>query len=221
MKLVATCFQLASLPSDQQLRSVITGNVQFIGVIGSTPESYAVDLSETSLTEVLRSLVSSNDSSRSYIPEFVEQLRQRSNPRDVEIRTGVSIHAEIGLLLWPLQYAQEAHPYIGVSKLSCTACMEYIRAVNISRSQVFTTNGSRGKFYPSWACPPGTTLDVHNRLVESLQEILTGDFQSFVMEKKAGKRGSDSTIGSGHYYASDASELADLLSYSTRRPRPN
>jgi len=127
-------------------------------------------------------------------------------------RRKASVHAEIALLLWLLQHAPNAYPYIGVSKLSrsCFACQEYIRLFNLDQSQAFTTkNGPHGgKFYPDWVFPEseGTTANMRHTLVESLQRILIDDLEAYVKERRETKRWSDSAVASSEYATLKKSE---------------
>lgn len=43
--------------------------------------------------------------------------------------------------------------YIGVSKLSCSACYAWIQAFNATHETKFQTRGCHGRWYPKWAMP--------------------------------------------------------------------
>lgn len=46
-----------------------------------------------------------------------------------------------------------AYSYIGVSKLSCCACWEFMQAVNEIYGTTFATKGCHNKWYYPWRCP--------------------------------------------------------------------
>lgn len=51
--------------------------------------------------------------------------------------------------------------YLGVSKLSCGACHEWVRAFNVAGGQAmnYCTAGTHGKWYFPWAIPPKFSSD--------------------------------------------------------------
>ncbi|RPB04762.1 hypothetical protein L873DRAFT_1785979 [Choiromyces venosus 120613-1] len=106
------------------------------------------------------------------------------------------VHCECRLI----QYLQTKHcdswdnvpafSYIGVSKLSCSACRVWIEAFNMLGGPKFYTRGSHGKWYWPWAMP---TMGVG-----SLRENMVGmvlDEYLMQLEKKRGikRAGSDSS----------------------------
>ncbi|RPA93212.1 hypothetical protein L873DRAFT_1793772 [Choiromyces venosus 120613-1] len=89
------------------------------------------------------------------------------------------VHCECGLIqyLRTRQGNQWDHippfSYIGVSKLSCSACRIWIEALNERSGQKFYTRGSHGKWYWPWGIPraEGPVVGVMARKV--LDECLT------------------------------------------------
>jgi len=211
MTFTGACFHLMSLPSSRQLRPVITGRIHFIGVPNHNPSRYTVDLTEPAILGVLQSIIPlqptvSSDSSVETFAKHLATIRRLLGIREFTERPKASVHAEIVLLLWLLQHTPNAYPYIGVSKLSCFACQEYIRLFNLDQSQAFTTtNGSHGgKFYPDWVflASEGTTANMRHTLVESLQRILIDDLQAYVKKRSQW----DSTVASSKYVTLEKSE---------------
>ena len=67
----------------------------------------------------------------------------------------VPIHCECRIIQHCLENRQQLmYSYIGVSKLSCAGCHEYIKAVNSIYEENFQTKGTHSKFYYPWAFGP-------------------------------------------------------------------
>ncbi|KAG0635193.1 hypothetical protein HOY80DRAFT_467143 [Tuber brumale] len=89
------------------------------------------------------------------------KLSQKFRSRNYEC----PVHCECALIQY-LQVKQHndwdnvsAFSYIGVSKLSCSACRIWIEAFNEQRGPEFYTRGSHGKWYWPWGMPREESLE--------------------------------------------------------------
>ncbi|KAG0637972.1 hypothetical protein HOY80DRAFT_205544 [Tuber brumale] len=127
------------------------------------------------------------------------------------------VHCECALI----QYLQVNHyndwdnipafSYIGVSKLSCSACRIWIEAFNERRGPEFYTRGSHGKWYWPWGMPREESLEEAG---ESLEEKMAQKvFQEYLTHMRLldprVRTGSDSSSasssGAQHHIADDDS----------------
>ena len=66
-----------------------------------------------------------------------------------------NVHCECRILQHALEYGKMPfYSYIGVSKLSCRGCSEYVEAVNTVHNTNFQTKGCHIKWYYPWAFAP-------------------------------------------------------------------
>ncbi|RPA93139.1 hypothetical protein L873DRAFT_1816470 [Choiromyces venosus 120613-1] len=126
---------------------------------------------------------------------------QRNDARKLFQRFGsrarkCPVHCECGLI----QYLQTKHcdswdnvpafSYIGVSKLSCSACRVWIEAFNMLGGPKFYTRGSHGKWYWPWVMP---TMGVGS-LRENMAGMVLDEYLMQLEKKEQIKRaGSDSS----------------------------
>ena len=93
-----------------------------------------------------------------------------------------------------------AFSYIGVSKLSCSACQVWLEAFNEVGPQKFYTGGTHGKWSWPWGMPTAEESLVGVLAGESLGETLAGkisrEYIGYLREKNLDGSGSDSTFAS-------------------------
>ncbi|KAG0136921.1 hypothetical protein HOY82DRAFT_620766 [Tuber indicum] len=125
------------------------------------------------------------------------------------------VHCEYGLI----QYLQTKHgdswdnvpafSYIGVSKLSCSACRVWIEAFNELQGPKFYTRGSHGKWYFPWGMPMA-----EGPLKEKMREKVLNEYITRLVDKgKIERAGSDSSgaisAGAEDDIGSDRRQSAD------------
>ncbi|RPA92455.1 hypothetical protein L873DRAFT_1794227 [Choiromyces venosus 120613-1] len=121
------------------------------------------------------------------------------------------VHCECGLI----QYLQTKHcdswdnvpafSYIGVSKLSCSACRVWIEAFNVLGGPKFYTRGSHGKWYWPWAMPTmGVGSLRENMAGMVLDEYLTQLEKRGKIKKRAGSDSSGAIPSGAEHNISDA-----------------
>ena len=107
-----------------------------------------------------------------------------------------TVHAELTLLMAKVRgdINDVAH-YIGVSKLSCIMCSNYILAFNMVTEENIATKGSHGKAYPGWCWPSFPSRDEELRpiFLELIREQLRRDFEADTDIQP--RRLSDSSVG--------------------------
>jgi hypothetical protein len=127
------------------------------------------------------------------------------------------VHCECGLI----QYLQTKHgdswdnvpafSYIGVSKLSCSACRVWIEAFNELRGPKFYTRGSHGKWYFPWGMPMAEGPLKEKMREKVLNEYITQLEDEGKIKKRAGSdssgaisSGAEDNIGSDRRQSADA-----------------
>jgi hypothetical protein len=90
----------------------------------------------------------------------------------------VRLHCEVKLLLHLFTEQRQstnpkpaAYSYLGVSKLSCLGCFEFLSAFNEVLGTRFVTKGTHSKAYSPWAFPEGCAE--HDQLLEQVYKRLT------------------------------------------------
>ncbi|KAG7097672.1 hypothetical protein E1B28_004998 [Marasmius oreades] len=115
-------------------------------------------------------------------------------------RRHFTIHAEIALVLHLQQHglASSTYPFLGLSKLSCTACVELMRLINgNSQSPIWLTSGTHCKIYRSWVYPDSiSNPEIKPMLAHRLQKLLFREFVDFARSQKIARRLSDNSIES-------------------------
>ncbi|RPA91671.1 hypothetical protein L873DRAFT_1794729 [Choiromyces venosus 120613-1] len=106
------------------------------------------------------------------------------------------VHCECGLI----QYLQTKHcdswdnvpafSYIGVSKLSCSACRVWIEAFNELGGPKFYSRGSHGKWYWPWGMPMAEGPLKEKMTEKVLDEYITQLEEKGKIKKRAGSDGS-------------------------------
>ncbi|RPA88808.1 hypothetical protein L873DRAFT_1823992 [Choiromyces venosus 120613-1] len=107
------------------------------------------------------------------------------------------VHCECGLI----QYLQTKHcdswdnvpafSYIGVSRLSCSACCVWMEAFNMLGGPKFYTRGSHGKWYWPWAMP---MMGVGS-LRENMAGMVLDEYLTQLEKKRKIKRAGSDSIG--------------------------
>ncbi|EEB89066.1 hypothetical protein MPER_12883 [Moniliophthora perniciosa FA553] len=101
------------------------------------------------------------------------------------------IHCELSMLknLHERGLTDTVVPYVGMSKLSCKACSEYLRAYSLTTGQDFQTSGTDNMYVdPSWVYPSiviGSEDDrIREMLVKALQSAFVERFQTWLEEHR-------------------------------------
>ncbi|KAG7091849.1 hypothetical protein E1B28_008251 [Marasmius oreades] len=129
-------------------------------VPSSSSSQYTFDVRKEAFQNTLDLLLSESPPAKPYTQQnketIVNTLCQGCEAGATTItRFNVSIHAEIALLLHIHLKQLVTYPYLGVSKLTCSSCVELIKLLNKTAPTVtFHRSGARRKFYPSWVFPP-------------------------------------------------------------------
>ncbi|RPB03407.1 hypothetical protein L873DRAFT_1786861 [Choiromyces venosus 120613-1] len=117
------------------------------------------------------------------------------------------VHCECGLI----QYLQARQgnqwdnippfSYIGVSKLSCSACRIWMEASNKQSRRKFYTRGSHGKWYWPWGVPGG------GGVVNVMAQKVLDEYLAYLMDQKLLRSYSESTDassdGAQHHLSDD------------------
>jgi hypothetical protein len=130
---------------------------------------------------------------------FIESLLKQ--PKNVDVfHKEPTVHAELALLMEMVDgkiadVAPYVAPYVGVSKLPCIMCSEYIRAFNKVMNQKIATKGSHGKAYPGWFWPnlPSYDGELRPAFLKLIKERLLSDFEHYAKTRQL----TDSSVGSG------------------------
>ena len=142
---------------------------------------------------------------------FIDRLKGSEGSRVVHNKP--TVHAELAMVMAMVkERITHVIPYIGVSKLSCIMCREYIRAFNEVMDQKIVIKGSHGKAYPgwSWPIPPARDEELRQAFLKGIRKQLLSDF---MQHAETYRRRSDSSVGSGgpgwklHRTDDDISEL--------------
>ncbi|KAG0632849.1 hypothetical protein HOY80DRAFT_897457 [Tuber brumale] len=113
-----------------------------------------------------------------------------------------------------------AFSYVGVTKLSCSACRIWLEAFNEAGQRKFYTRGSHGKWYWPWGMPtaeaslgeatagesPGE-ITLEKSLEEAIAAKISREYIKYLKEQKLYRSGSDSTdasLSGGKRQLSDA-----------------
>jgi hypothetical protein len=107
-----------------------------------------------------------------------------------------AVHAELAMIIAMVNgEVRDVSPYIGVSKLSCSLCSNYIDAFNEVRREKIVTKGSHGKAYPGWFWP--TCPDIDEKHCPVFLRRMRWQLLSDIEEGYAQRRMSDSTVSDG------------------------
>ncbi|KAG7091892.1 hypothetical protein E1B28_008293 [Marasmius oreades] len=193
---------LLALPSSHRLRCTLD-TVQFYGVENRVQSSsqYSFNIHEEAFRNTVDLLLSESPPAKPYTQQdkqtIVNALLQEFEVGTNTItRFNVSIHAEITLLIYIHSEQLVTYPYLGVSKLSCSSCVELIKLLNETLPTFYTTSGARGRFYPSWGFPPNLPSSIKFNMVNVLQGLLLANFATLICSRNRAEVGADSSIDS-------------------------
>jgi hypothetical protein len=199
MSFVVSANRLFTLTQSRHLHILLEGKFS-VKVLTSPPTTpYQCDLSPEAIRMALDTALAGtsyfsadrDEDRESFIKELLEQLE------DFEVvRQKPTVHAELVLLMEMADgKIKDVAPYIGVSKLSCTLCSQYIRAFNKVMNQKIATKGSHGKALPGWFWPniPNCDGELRPAFLELIRERLLSEFEHYAKTRRL----SDSSIGSG------------------------
>jgi hypothetical protein len=199
MSFVISAYRLFILTQSCRLHKTIQGNFSVQVLSSATTTPYRCRLSSETIRAALNAAVAENRHASGdwdkkcewFIAEVLGELKE---PIDADHLTP-TVHAELAMIMAMVKgEIKDVLPYVGVSKLSCTMCSHYIDAFNEVTGQKIVTKGSRGKAYPGWFWPslPDRDEEVRRFFVGQVRRQLLSDF-----EASAGRRLSDSSVGSG------------------------
>jgi hypothetical protein len=125
---------------------------------------------------------------------FIEWLLKDVKVPEVK-RSDPTVHAELAMIVaMDNGDIKDVLPYVGVSKLSCIMCSQYIRAFNEVTKQKIATKGSHGKAYPGWFWPSLPDHDgLRTAFLRRIRQQLVSDFEYHAKTRRL----SDSSVGSG------------------------
>jgi len=117
-----------------------------------------------------------------------------------------------------------AFSYIGVSKLSCSACRVWLEAFNEVGLREFYTRGSHGKWYMPWAMPRAKESSGEVMLEESLGETIAAkisrEYIKYLNGRALYKSGLDScglSLSGGKNHLSDDRTASIIAKIAARR----
>jgi nucleic acid/nucleotide deaminase of polymorphic system toxin len=133
-----------------------------------------------------------------------------------------TVHCECALIAFlhnnSKQYSQ-IFPYIGVSKLSCSLCYNWIEAYNNEPNRPkFYTKGCHGKCYSSWKSPTFAKVHTQKRIDERFTKILQKEFCDRLVDRGLARSRSESdTNASEQYEDVQNSNIAKIRKVMQRR----
>ncbi|KAG7086526.1 hypothetical protein E1B28_002477 [Marasmius oreades] len=205
-KLFQSTALLMGLSYSKRLSRILSGNIVFHQVPNSPPTRSHTIFTRMDLVEIMNHIISEHSPLPDDLPndatDFIDLiLLPRLAIINSTRRPHFTVHVELALALHlqQLGLASFTYPFLGLSKSSCTACVELMSLLNNSQFQspVWLTSGTHRKIYRSWVYPnhsisePGIKIELARRL----QELLFQDFVDFSRGQMAGRL-SDSSIES-------------------------
>ncbi|KAK1218058.1 hypothetical protein PQX77_019255 [Marasmius sp. AFHP31] len=192
---------LMGISSSKRLSYLLSTNVEFCPVPNSPPIRSPIVLNRADLVEIMTRVVSIHSAGR--LPDgldlpddpssFVDQvLLPRLNEH-----THPTIHAEITLTLYLKQrgLASSTYPFLGLglSKSSCTPCVELLALIN-SQDPIFDSPHSW-----SWVYPDEAISDPRIKvgLVQRLRELLLREFVDFIRDRRDRRRAARTSVVKG------------------------
>ena len=201
MSILISSNKLFYLTQSHRLRRITQGkfSVQVLPSPTTTPYSCNVS-SETIQLTLANALANTSHLSTDEDEEresFIGWLEKKLGVSEV-VRQKPTVHAELAMITAMVRdEIKDVFAYVGVSKLSCIMCSQYIRVFNEVTNHEFVTKGSHGKAYPGWFWPghPDSARDEELRqaFLEQNRKQLLDDFE----EHRKARILSDSTVGSG------------------------
>ncbi|KAF8432795.1 hypothetical protein BGX38DRAFT_242696 [Terfezia claveryi] len=146
--------------------------------------------------EVVKNIVERND----FLPEgsFIQEAATAvCKSFSHSPKAAPPVHCEVALILHYQSRPVSSVPpfnYIGVSKLSCGACWEWIQQFNSENNTTYVVKGAHKKFYYPWGIPEHLSMGFWKRYTIRLEHIVCERWQV----QGSIRSGSDSTANSGN-----------------------
>ena len=213
--------RLFSLTQSIRLRKFIDGKFSVQVLPSPTTTPYECYLTPDTVQETLdnalantRHLFADQDEGSDREEErklFIGSVAKNLDVSDVVHRQKPTVHAELAMTMAMARgEIKEVYSYIGVSKLSCIMCSQYIRAFNEVTQQKIAIKGSLGKAYPGWFWPshPDCDKELRQAFLKRNRQQLVEDFRVHVKTRQL----SDCTVGSsrGRWKIGDEDEIDEL-----------
>ena len=206
MSFLISSDRLFNLTQSTRLRKVIDGGFSVQVLPSPTTTPYECYLSSETIQETLNNALANTsyrftDQNKDRDEEeerklFIGSIEKKLEASDVVRRQKPAVHAELAMTMAIVRgEIKDVFSYIGVSKLSCIMCSQYIRAFNEVTVHKVATKGSHGKAYPGWFWPrhPDYDEELRQAFLKRNRQQLVDDFNEHVKKRQL----SDSTVGSG------------------------
>jgi len=164
---------------------IVTSKQEFIPQLPTTSASWE---------EVVKNIVERNGflSEGSFIQEAAAAAcKSSSHP----LKAAPPVHCEVALILHYQSRPTSSVPpfnYIGVSKLSCGACWEWIQQFNSENNTTYVVKGAHRKFYYPWGIPKQLSTGFWKRYTIRLEHIVCERWKA----QGSVRSDSDSTVSS-------------------------
>jgi OTT_1508-like deaminase len=201
MSFLISSNRLFNLTQSHRLRKLTQGKFSVQVLPSPTTTPYYCDLSSETIQVTLDNALGNtshlstdqNKERESFIGWLLKQLGDSE-----VVRQKPTVHAELAMIMAMVRdEIKDVLPYVGVSKLSCIMCNQYIRAFNEVTKHNIATKGSHWKAYPGWFWPshphPVRDGELRRAFLEQNRKQLLDDFE----EHKKTRMLSDSSVGSG------------------------
>ena len=186
MSFVISANKLFMLTQSRRLRCIWEGKFSVEVLHSPTTTPFYCDLSSKTIQIALDAALAGTKYLSTNWEEshktFMAKLLQKQEAFEV-VHERPTVHAELVLIKAMTEgKIKGVEPYIGVSKLSCIMCSNYICAFNEVTEQKVATKGSHGKAYPGWSWPSLPSLDKKLRpaFLNLMREQLLLDFRHYV-----------------------------------------
>ena len=191
--------RLFSLTQSNRLRKFIDGRFSVQVLSSPTTNPYYCDLSSNTIQVTLDNALAntSHPSTDEHREWFIRWLEEKLGGSNV-LRKNPTVHAELAMTMAIVRdEIEDVLHYVGVSKLSCIMCSQYIRAFNEVSKRKIATKGSHWKAYPGWFWPnhpdPDRDEELRQAFLKLNRQQLVEDFDLQVKARQL----SDSSVGSG------------------------
>ena len=199
MSFLISANRLFILTQSRRHRKIIQGNFSVNVLTSPTTAPYCCNLSSETIQVALDTAKAEanyfsadwDEDCKSFIDWVLGELK---NPE--VIRRKPTVHAELAMIsAMDKGEIEDVLPYVGVSKLSCIMCSNYIDAFNAVTRQRIATKGSHGKAYPGWFWPilPDRDGELRPAFLGRVGKQLLKYFEQHAETRRL----SDSSVGSG------------------------
>jgi hypothetical protein len=220
MSFVISANRLYTLTQSHRLRHILEGKFKVQVLSSPTTTPYYCDLS----SETMRMAVDIALAEAEYHPPnldeerawFMEWLVGRVKADAIHEKP--TVHAELVLIIAKAEgEINNVKPYIGVSKLSCIMCSQYIRAFNKVMNQNIATKGSHRKAYTGWFWPglPSHDEELRPAFLKLIRQQVLSDFEYHAQTRRL----SDSSAGSDFPKLKLRRTKSDILALNEARRR--